>query len=548
MKEKGKKYFALAIYLLISVFFLWLALLIDYPPYPEELNRLIYAKNSTLINNFGNSTAEFLVNLLGKTDFQLLKLFPLRTWLQQISRLNSLFSLRIINFLLINAGLAFFYKTTKQAGFLTAAWPAIILIIASPLFFSLWLFHPSSSLTFFLCLAWVYFFLNSSSAYGRIFASLILIAFSSFPGLIMGLLLGFLTLINFLKEKKYLPVLICLFFVILVLNRLNQPAIKTQFTATPILNALNFPRAQQEINERIINEDNLYEKISFPLWFRRLGYNKYFFAYRNLSKEMLNFFDLETLFFQEVHPQQQKAEVIFYWPSFFLFGWGFFILSQKKVTSQQLKLLSILFFMALVYYLFQAQGNQSQRLLFSLPLLALITAFGWQSLGKKIRITAGLIFFLAIFININDIKARPLFWFDNRPYAYSQGILALKHTGLEDYQNIYLTSLIGNPKIYYYYYFQPSIKMFDQGSVLKNREQTIYWGNWSLTDSQTSRGSIYLGFIGEFLGKRFLNDFSQADLKLTENKGLEIINHWLLPNSIAHQYGDYLLLVKSNNE
>jgi hypothetical protein len=114
----------------------------------------------------------------------------------------------------------------------------------------------------------------------------------------------------------------------------NRPAILNQFSLKD---------AQGEVTTRMTEEDSLYTKISLPLWWRRIAYNKFYFIYKNAVGEILPFWDLESVFFQEVHPLDQKSVVMFYWIEMYVFIFGiYFLVKNKNLNLNKFIILGIL--------------------------------------------------------------------------------------------------------------------------------------------------------------------------------------------------------------
>jgi len=488
---KGKLLGILTILCLLSLF---LGIKLNYPPYENELAILTSAKLSSPRIQLDKEAQQIaLSNILGQKEYLDEKLFFLRSKLQIFFGTKNIFNLRIINFFLLLATLTIFYFFLKQIG-----WESklslifLIPILISPFFLSLWLFRPRICLTIFLIMLWLY---------------------------------------NWSKKNTIIPII-------------KNPAFKNNLSQAIIYGAVNPNQTGQQVEERFSKEDGLQTKIVFPLWFRRMGYNKIFFAYRNFVKEALGFFDLETLFFQEVHPAHQKSEVIFFWPEIFLFCLGIWGLIKVRFGSKH-KVLLMLIFISLVFYLVTTNDSSAGKHGLTLFPLAIIIGMGFKQIPKKLSPVILLLLVWAIYINSYDILKRPLFWYDNRPYVYSQGIEILKEAEPEFTQDkdIYLTTLVGNPKLYYFYYYSPRPQIFLQDpSVVQENGKKIHFTSFDLKNNPPQKKSLYFGFLGEFIGPEPLNRFSEQDINKIEPMGLKIEKVWKLDNTIAFRYGDYFIL------
>jgi len=223
-----------------------------------------------------------------------------------------------------------------------------------------------------------------------------------------------------------------------------------------ILSKLSLKEAQDGVTIRISSEDTLDPKMVFPLWWRRISYNKYFFVYKNVLSEVLPFFDIETIFFQEVHPMEQKSVVMFYWPEIYLFVIGIYFLMKIK-SKKMVNLLVVCLMISLTNYLF-SDGEKGLRMVFLILPISLILAesvVNLYMLRVKGYTVAG--FFLFLFsiltvysfgINFYDLTARKEYWFDNRPLAYQFWFENLKGMDLSRFSRIQITSLIGDTEMY----------------------------------------------------------------------------------------------------
>lgn len=528
-----------------------LGIKLNYPPYEDELVTLINTRLT--FNNLEldqESRATILNNILGKENYFSEKLFPLRSWIQLWGGTKSVLNLRVVNFIIFIAILVLFYFFLKQVGLTSQiALFSLIPIVASPLSLSLWLFRPKICLTIFLLILWLYFWSRKKKSQLHVVFWLIttfLLFYSSFQGLIIGLLIfAPLMFLNFCRAKKYSMFLtLAILVVLLIIPIIKNPLFKISLTQSALLNAINPTQVGKQITERFTQEDSLLAKISFPLWFRRMGYNKIFFAYRNFTKEVLNFLDLETLFFQEVHPMQQKSEVTFYWPEIFVFLVGIFWLIKTGFGKKQ-KILLFLIFLSLIFYLFTQNETFAGRYILTLFILAIFIGIGFKQMPRGLSLIILPLIIWAIYINTYDILKRPLFWYNNRPYVYAQGIKAIKiiETESVSYKNIYLTSLVGNPKIYYFYYFSPQPELFlkDPLSIEENGK-IVYFNGFDLVSNLPQKNSLYFGFLGEFIGPNSLNEFSEQDINKIEPIGLKVEKVWKLDNTIAFRYSDYFVL------
>jgi len=343
------------------------------------------------------------------------------------------------------------------------------------------------------------------------------------------LLKVFLVIYGFHFLQKYRKSFL-VFFVILGVIIFNRFVLENK---AAIFNKLSLKDAQNEVTARFTAEDSLREKIELPLWWRRISYNKYFFVYKEIVAEILPYFDLESLYFQEVSPTEQKSMVMFYWPEIFTLVAGIYFLTKNK---ENYKVLELLFSISIFDYVF-SEGPIDKRLLLTMWPLAIIMAIAWVEMIKlsknnyvlakwSLGIVGGLLF-LAFSFNFYDLKVREEYWFDNRPLAFQFWYENLDKIDLDNYQKIYVSSIIGDSKKYCYFYF--GNKCNDGKWIFKS---------FNLKESNVENNTVYAGFAGEFVGPKFKNDINPNWEKEAELKGLNFVGVKSLLNTIAYQYGN----------
>jgi len=307
---------------------------------------------------------------------------------------------------------------------------------------------------------------------------------------------------------------------------LKRPAIMSKFS---------LKEAGEAVTVRISSEDTLNPRIFAPLWWRRVAYNKYFFVYKNVLSEVLPFFDIETIFFQEVHPMEQKSVVMFYWPEMYLFVIGGYFLMKiknKRITN----LLVVCLGISLANYLF-SNGEKGLRMIFLILPISVILAQAVVNLGRLKNEgykVAGFFLFLLMLVtaysfgvNFYDLTSRREYWFDNRPLAYQFWYENLKKMDLSNFSKIQVTTLIGDSRAYCRYYLG---EICDQPKMVFN--------NFNAVSEQTASGSVYAGFAGEFVGPKFKNDIDENWQGLAESQDWIFVDKIRLRDTIANQYGN----------
>jgi len=310
-----------------------------------------------------------------------------------------------------------------------------------------------------------------------------------------------------------------------------------------IFNKLSFKDSQVEVTARFVSEDSLKNKIEFPLWWRRVAYNKYFFAYKQITAELLPYFDLESLFFQEVTPTGQKSMVMWYWPEMYVFIFGIYFWLKKK-DKELNRGIFIMFFVTLIDFAF-SEGASYKRLLLTMWPISMVMALAFEEMSKlalKKYVLAkwslgimGVMLVLAFGFNFYDLKIREEYWFDNRPLAFQFWYENIEKLNLDEYQKIQISSLVGNSKAYCKFYI---------GNIC-NDDKWIF-KNFNLADEVLDNKTIYAGFAGEFVGPKFKNDVSSGWKSQSELRGISFLNVKNLRDTIANQYGNEVAVAVKN--
>lgn len=309
-----------------------------------------------------------------------------------------------------------------------------------------------------------------------------------------------------------------------------------------IFNKFSLDEAQNEVMIRFTKEDSLKEKIDLPLWWRRISYNKFFFVYKGVVAEVLPYFDLETLYFQEVSPTEQKSMVMFYWPEILVLMVGIYFWSRQNTRQ-----IRYLFLLSIFDYVF-SEGALDRRLLLTMWPLSIVMATAWVEiimLAKNKYILAkwslgivGGLMVLAFAFNFYDLKVREEYWFDNRPLAFQFWFENLEKLNFDNYKKIYISSIVGDGRRYCYFYIG---KKCDDSKWIFN--------SFDLKTDKVENKTIYAGFAGEFVGSDFKNNINSDWKNEAEAKGLKFYGIKSLLNTIAYKYGnDIGVAVEKINE
>lgn len=418
------------------------------------------------------------------TQDQLLLLSQLRLGINPLM----FWVLKLASLIFVVISIALFVRiVTKSFGESIAILAGVIVLI-SPTSFAVWNLHPLTSLEISLVMT------------------------------IIWVTLGF-------KNTTVLLSGICTAVLVLFFLARNQP-----FSNIPLLNSLSLSSAQAEITNRLNSEETLPAKIVIPLWIKRIADNKLYFVYRNVADSFVRFGDFESLFFQEVHPLGQKSFVLFFWPEVLFFFIGLFPLSRSSTDTQKTIVLSLLF-LAFVDFILLNRPAYQQFFLVLFPLSILI-ALGARKIATYPFVSLGIatVLSLAILINYWDLTIRTSYWFDNRPLAYQFIYESLNRYNRANFQRIQVTSLVGDPSLYCIYYLN------------RCPSSQFVFESFNFQVDKPERGTLYAGFVGEFLGPNFPNNFPENWKEVLQGKGFQILGSYQTHDNIANQYGDNVVL------
>lgn len=404
---------------------------------------------------------------------------------------NNLWMVRLLSLLFLVLALYFWYKIVVKLVGKMISLISCLIILLSPTFYILWLTCPIDCLKIFLLLFFIY--LGSGKKY---FGKLLLIL-----GSIYIILFLFLTT----KERSI------------------------------FVNKISLKDSGVEVQNRFSAEDSLVNPIKIPLVIKRIVYNKYFIAYKESINEVIPFLDMESLFFQEIHPLEQKSVVIFVWPEIFLLIAGVYFLIKFK--NKEIKSLIILMlFFSFINFLFSpfTVFRKFELILFPLSLvMALAVGEIYKTKILFGKVFGSIVIFFCLYgtiANYVDLNKRPDFWLDNRPYFYEFVFKSIKEKDLNKFEKIYVTSLVGNSEKYCQYYF---------GNCDKNK---FIFNSFELEKSKPEKNTIYAGFVGEFVGSDFKNNINNDWLTLVKDKGFTELKIKNIRDTIAYKFGNEVIV------
>jgi hypothetical protein len=401
---------------------------------------------------------------------------------------GNIWLLRIFSFVLLLAALFFWYKVMVKLVDKKVSLISCLIIFLTPVFYILWLTCPIDCFKIFL--------------------------------------LMFLTWI--LSQKKKLLVVLGSIFIILF-------SFLTTTERSSFVYKIGLKEAKTEVQNRFAAVDSLTDPVKVPLKIKRIVYNKYFIEYKKLINEIIPFFDMESLFFQEIHPLEQKSVIIFVWPEIFLLIGGTYLLIKKK-NKKINSLIVIVLFLSLINFLFNPFTIFRKFEMIIFP-LGLIMAFAIKEIFKTKIVFGKICGFVVIFLcfygllaNYTDLNKRPDFWLDNRPYFYEFVFKSIKNRDLNNFEKIYVTSLVGKTEEYCQYYL---------GNCDQNK---FVFDSFQLKEIKLGKNTIYAGFVGEFIGSDFKNNINSDWLTLIKNKGFTALEIIKIRDTIAYKFGNEVVV------
>lgn len=406
--------------------------------------------------------------------------------------LNSLWLVRIFSLVVLLVALYFWHKIITRLVGKEISLISSLIILLSPTFYVLWLTCPIDCFK------------------------------------ILGVL--FLIYVCGKRKMNWGKIVLILGSIFLILFSLLTTPQRSSF-----VNRISLKNSAVESQNRFIAEDSLTNPIKIPLTIKRMVYNKYFIVYKEVIGEVIPFLDMESLFFQEVHPLEQKSIVIFVWPEIFLLIGGVFVLiklKNKKINH----LINIMLFFSFVNFLLTPFGvfRKFELILFPLALvmaLAVVKIYKTKILFGKIFGNIVTLFCLyGIMANYVDLNKRPDFWLDNRPYFYEFIFKSIEEKDISKFEKIYVSSLVGNSEKYCRYYFR---------NCDKNK---FVFNSFDLEKTRPEKNTIYAGFVGEFVGSDPKNMINSDWLTLIKDKGFTELEIKNIRDNIAYKFGNEVIV------
>jgi hypothetical protein len=278
-----------------------------------------------------------------------------------------------------------------------------------------------------------------------------------------------------------------------------------------------------------------------PLPVKRLVYNKYYFAYRDITEQAGKVLDWEKWSF----PGQAATTVAkSLWASKGL-GWITFwqlvlaIWASKKLKSRE-KEIGWLFLSWAAVMMFLSSGSNflSAGLGIVVP-LAIWSAAGVNEINWKKWWPAGILAVWGGTAFIYHFAANEVYWRSNRPMAFMQMAESGKKYGNDKPTQI--TTILGRTFLYYAWITrQPADKLWT--GVATGKIDQVTFNHFDLKNQKSDK-QIYIGFPGEFLGSKELdNSFSARQLP----GEYKLLYSFQTHDTLSFGNGDYIWTVEVN--
>jgi hypothetical protein len=310
-------------------------------------------------------------------------------------------------------------------------------------------------------------------------------------------------------------------------------------------NGITSASISEQVDQRVRYEFKLnnYQNI-IPLAIKRIAYNKIYFSYRVLVSQVFNVFNLEKLAF----PAEADATVtrsmwnskglpwLLFWEIILIF-WGVYYLKDLDPKLKSLCLVFLVWSFAAMYF---CGNNFLQNGVGIVIPVAIISALALVNMQKLILYIGGLIIVVGLLTTYSYFLGNELYWRDNRPQVeLVMAQMAVTHKA------DFVTTILGRSFLYYAWLNQmPPGELWrdtDNGNIFRN----VRFDHFELKDKSIPAGFIYVGFPGEFLGDKILdnkNDFSPNDLP----KNYQLLDAYRPHDTVSFGNGDEIWTVKVN--
>jgi ABC-type multidrug transport system fused ATPase/permease subunit len=371
----------------------------------------------------------------------------------------------------------------------------------------------------------------------------LLISLTSLSGLIFGLIFGIWYLVTTHgRAEKIVTLILVVLITGGVTHHLWDYISGQSFLKTNGITAVSITA---EVDQRVRNEYKLNQfQNVVPAKIKRIAYNKLYFGYRIVAAQVFNVFSLEKL----AYPAESDATVtrsmwnskelpwLLFW-ELILAGWGIYHL---KELDPKLKSLCLIFFTWSITAMFFSGNNFLASGIGLVIPVAILAALAIKHTNKIILYIGGVIVLAGLAATYDYFLFNQLYWRDNRPQVQlTMAEMAVNHKAN------FVTTILGRSFFYYAWLIKMPPKNLWQDTENGNLFDNIKFDHFELKDKGKPAGHTYVGFPGEFLGDKKLdnrNDFSPKDLP----KNYQLLDSYRPHDSVSFGNGDEIWTVRVN--
>jgi len=428
-----------------------------------------------------------------------------------------------------------------------------LILVISPWLQSLILFHlPETLSLIFFCLAMILLKKiienpDNEKYWILLEIRMLLLAFSSWPGLIVSFIFPIFIFFFFRKiSRKYFFLFSLIFYTIIGIHTVkNFNYIRTFALEKTFINQITPKKLAEEINDRQ-KMDFLASNREFilPNYIRKFIYNKPFLAFEKTFKKTVSFFDLEQFAYPSISYDIISLSGIlpkgnlplgYFWeiPLLFL---GLYTFLTEKIKH---KSLIILIPLSLLPALFFEKRDLLTSGFLIIPFLFFLEVYGLhqilkisKTLPKKVfkafSVTLLVLIILTIYEQYKLIYLNKFSYQTSDLYFYKEIARAVK-SEKDNFSKIIITDRIGPTNLMTEFYLD----------LPSENPQGIEFKSIKFPQEDTSGNVLFIGLPGEFTKP----GENSNDLPLPSN--LTLINEIIAPDELVYHYGKNIWMVTS---
>jgi hypothetical protein len=448
---------------------------------------------------------------------------------------------RLPNYLVSMAGLAVLYmiaRRSKSSGVMP-----VTMLVLSPWFLFESMFDLPSALTLTLAMTMYLLEVNMEEKTLKWLYLIFLmgfIALSSFSGPVFG---GVFFAWKFFgrspRNKRWVLAGLLLFVWIFGIIKTNWWSSPTWFFK---VDDLSLSTQGELVDQRARYEFkiNNYANI-IPLPIKRIVYNKFYFGYRAIVSQAAKVLDLEKWSF----PGQSVATVSrSLWGSkglpWLLFWQIIAAIWAIKYLNHEEKQAGVIFLSwALLSMMFSTERNFLGPGVGIVVPMALWSAKAVSGLDFRKFFVLGILFLWGVTAHLYHFAVNEIYWGDTRPQAFmAMAQMAVKH---RDKDSVQVTTMIGRSFLYYAWTIKLPPKLLWEG-LEKGNIGNVFFDHFELKETAPIH-SVYIGFPGEFIGSKQLdNSFNANELP----GKFRLLEAYKTHDSLSFGNGDYIWSVETS--